>query len=280
MDTYIKRIRTESGDLQIDYNALANLPSNPNLLINSDFRNPVNQRGETTKTTNDLEWARAYFIDRWYAQHGATVELADGYIKARASSTTDEAYFCQPLEHSLDLDTYTVTINVKSVSGTVKIHGVKLVSGINVITVTAEIPSVEIKLMPSSSIELYWVKLEHGGASTPLIPRLYAEELQLCKRYYQAYKDNNQFVVLTQTYTSTTATNGRFNLNVEMRIAPLVTIHSLEVKEINNGTAITVTSTTGQSISNNVVEVSGTHASKTVSYRYMYAKVELDAEIY
>lgn len=51
MADLIKKIRTEQGDLQIDYSALANLPSiNNNLLINSDFRNPVNQRGETTYT--------------------------------------------------------------------------------------------------------------------------------------------------------------------------------------------------------------------------------------
>ena len=39
MSQYIKKIRTDQGDLQIDYNALANLPtiSNPNLLINSDL---------------------------------------------------------------------------------------------------------------------------------------------------------------------------------------------------------------------------------------------------
>ena len=49
MADYITKIRTDKGDLPIDYNALANLPtiSNPNLLINADFRNPVNQRGKT-----------------------------------------------------------------------------------------------------------------------------------------------------------------------------------------------------------------------------------------
>jgi hypothetical protein len=54
MPEYVTKIRTSQGDLPVDYNSLANLPelntmfSNPNLLINSDFRNPVNQRGATT----------------------------------------------------------------------------------------------------------------------------------------------------------------------------------------------------------------------------------------
>jgi len=49
MSQLVKKIRTSAGDCQIDYNALANLPAigNPNLLINSDFRNPINQRGIT-----------------------------------------------------------------------------------------------------------------------------------------------------------------------------------------------------------------------------------------
>lgn len=286
MAEYVTKIRTSDGDLPVDYNSLANLPelntmfSNPNLLINSDFRNPVNQRGETTRTTNDLEWTRAYFIDRWYAQHGLTVELADGYIIAYASDTTEEAYFCQTLEHVLSEDNYTTTVNVKSVTGTVKIHGQELVTGINTITAFVAEPSVEIKFMPGSSIELYWVKLECGSISTPLVPRTYGEELQLCKRYYQAYTDNDQFIVLTQTYTSTTATNGRFNLPVEMRIAPIVSVISLEIKEINEGEVVTLTEFSGNSISNNVVEITGTHSSKAVSQRYMYAKAKFDAEIY
>lgn len=96
MSTYIKRIRTASGDLQIDYNALANLPttdtalttsgkaadakavgdklntmatkdyvnnsvsiiSNPNILINGDFQ--VWQRGESFSNIEN-----AYSADRW-----------------------------------------------------------------------------------------------------------------------------------------------------------------------------------------------------------------------
>lgn len=63
MPEYINKIRTASGDLPINYEALANLPtiSNPNLLINSDFRNPINQRGSTTLTTNNSDWKRFFY---------------------------------------------------------------------------------------------------------------------------------------------------------------------------------------------------------------------------
>ena len=281
MPEYINKIRTSSGDLPVNYEALANLPtiSNPNLLINSDFRNPINQRGSTTLTTDNSDWNRFFFIDRWYIQHGATAELKDGYVRLQASSSTTEAFFSQPFEHSLVEGEYTTTINVKSVTGTVKVHGIQLVQGVNIIHNSWEFERMDIRLLPSSTVELYWVKVEYGTTSTAFTPRLRSEELLMCKRYYQNYKDN-RFAVLTQTYTTTTTTNGRFNLPIEMIDTPMISIYSLEVKNVNNGTTISITSSTGNAISNDVVEISGVHASTAVSQRYMYAKFSADAEIY
>jgi len=74
MSQLVKKFRTEAGDLQIDYNALANLPtiSNPNLLINGDFRNPVNQRGGISYAPSGN--VLVYTIDRW----GIFPSLNDG----------------------------------------------------------------------------------------------------------------------------------------------------------------------------------------------------------
>lgn len=85
MDKYITRIRTEDGDLQIDYGALANLPTNiiNNILDNSDFRNPVNR--------NDMmvydEYVSKYTIDRWKTY--CKVEVKDGYITFTNLSKSD-----------------------------------------------------------------------------------------------------------------------------------------------------------------------------------------------
>ena len=38
--------------------------TNPNLLINSDFRNPINQRGSTTYEISNF-WKNIYTVDRW-----------------------------------------------------------------------------------------------------------------------------------------------------------------------------------------------------------------------
>ena len=289
MADLIKKIRTSSGDSQIDYNALANLPtiSNPNLLINSDFRNPVNQRGNTSFTANAGDQSRKYWIDRWYIQDGVTATKQNGYIKLTASASSEYGYFCQPLEQALENATYTITINVKSVgigstvyfkSGT-SAYGKALVAGINVITVSMSLSSVEIQLHPNSTIELYWIKLERGTTSTAFVPRLIAEELMLCKRYFQIY-NGDRFAVLTQTYTIATETNGRMNLPVEMRVKPSITVYSFDVKQINNGDTVTITAKTGESISKDAINIKGTHASTAVAPRYIYAKFAVDAEIY
>ena len=61
MANLIKKIRTDAGDVQIDYNALANLPSiNNNLLINGNFS--INQRGSTSYIQTNT-WK--YSVDRW-----------------------------------------------------------------------------------------------------------------------------------------------------------------------------------------------------------------------
>lgn len=200
-------------------------------------------------------------------------------MRLQASSSTTEAFFSQPFEHSLVEGEYTTTINVKSVTGTVEVHGIQLVQGVNIIHNSWEFERMDIRLLPSSTVELYWVKVEYGTTSTAFTPRLRSEELLMCKRYYQNYKDN-RFAVLTQTYTTTTTTNGRFNLPIEMIDTPMINIYSLEVKNVNNGTTISITSSTGNAISNDAVEISGVHASTAVSQRYMYAKFSADAEIY
>lgn len=306
MSNLIKRIKTDQGPLQIDYNALANLPtipvidetfavsgqaadakavgdaldnmnnnintrfSNPNLLINSDFRNPINQRGETTLTTNDEWWSKVYFIDRWYVQHGATVEVFDGYVKASASPTTTAGYFCQVFEHALNADTYTATINVKSISGTVKVYQTELVEGVNIITTNGPLSSIEIQLMPGSSIELYFAKLEQGSTATPFVPRLYAEELMMCQRYYRYF---DRTPIFANSSTSVT-----YYMPVQFGI-PMRTNATKSLIAVLNGSAVEQTDITLVQCVSTVYNVANIQFSKTVG-QYGYVTIAFDAEIY
>lgn len=201
MPEYINKIRTSSGDLQINYEALANLPtiSNPNLLINSDFRNPVNQRGQSVYVGSDT---KVYTIDRWCMNAtdiDRTFEVCDGYIRYKNSNSTYQGFVMQQFERPLDPGKYTITVNVKSVSGNVWVGNLLpdtnaiwgnsttylLKNGINVFTFDDECLGLYFQASTNSSVELYWVKLEYGATSTPFVPRSHDEEFMLCLRYFQ-----------------------------------------------------------------------------------------------
>ena len=126
MANLVKKIRTDAGDLQIDYKTLANLPdlknmfSNPNLLINSDFRNPVNQRGKTSYTGAGSDIY--YTIDRWGVINGLIVTVQDDSLKLQVGS--NDAYsgkLKQVFENALPSDFYTLSVKVKSNTNNVPI---------------------------------------------------------------------------------------------------------------------------------------------------------------
>lgn len=53
MSQYVTKIRTESGDLQIDYNALANLPKSDDSLTQSGSFADAKATGDTINTVQD-----------------------------------------------------------------------------------------------------------------------------------------------------------------------------------------------------------------------------------
>ena len=177
--------------------------SNPNLLINSDFRNPINQRGLTTYTGSAKN---VYAIDRWYlnaTDSGRTLEVLDGYIKYTNPNATYQGFLLQRFDVALPEDYYTITVNVKSVSGDVWVGDLledgsggtiwgnsvsfKLQAGINTFTVHSACLGVYLQASIESNIELYWIKLELGKLSTPFVPKSYYEEMLLCTKYYRTF---------------------------------------------------------------------------------------------
>lgn len=174
------------NEIHVRLNGLASM----NLLINSDFRNPINQRGETSYTSSNVN---KYTIDRWCfnpTSNDKTLTVNDGYITLQNSGSSN-LYLLQPFEKALPQDTYTLSINVKSISGSgdVLINGVgvwlgELKVGLNSLTVIGSPTSIQLTVHSNSTLELYWAKLEQGSIATPFVPRPYGEELALCQRYY------------------------------------------------------------------------------------------------
>lgn len=158
---------------------LGNKFSNPNLLINPDFK--INQRGSTTYTTG-------YTVDRWRI----TSATLNATTKTLSNSNSASGTFLQSLENK-PTGTFTVTLNVASVTGTVKFSwkdgstyktGVTISKGFNTYTFTASsLTWVGIDIASGASVQLNYMKLEESSVATPFIKPNKAEELAKCQYY-------------------------------------------------------------------------------------------------
>ena len=154
--------------------------SNPNLLINPDFE--INQRGLNSYTSN------GYTVDRWKISN-ATLNAT---TKTLSNPNSTGGNFLQSLENK-PTGTFTVTLNVASVTGTVKFlwqdgstpkTGVAISKGVNTYTFTASsLTWVGIQIASGASIQLSYMKLEQGAVATPFVAPNPAEEMMKCQRY-------------------------------------------------------------------------------------------------
>ena len=181
--------------------------SNPNLLINPDFR--INQRGQA-------EYTSGYTVDRWYSPGKCSAAPISGGVKltstVTASSTTHA--FWQDFEFPLPPGKYTLSLKAADVTGvwaarirTVTAAGdyvdsyytLALREGVNKVSVDLPdgeyISAVSIGFNKGTeagnSLKLTWVKLEAGSAATPFVPPDPALELLKCQRYYQIRSTND-----------------------------------------------------------------------------------------
>ena len=181
--------------------------SNPNLLINPDFR--INQRRQA-------EYTSGYTVDRWYSPGKCSAAPISGGVKltstVTASSTTHA--FWQDFEFPLPPGKYTLSLKAADVTGvwaarirTVTAAGdyvdsyytPRLQAGINSVTVDLSdseyISAVSIGFNKGTeagnSLKLAWAKLEGGSLATPFVPPDYAAELAKCQRFYQVRTTND-----------------------------------------------------------------------------------------
>ena len=181
--------------------------SNPNLLINPDFR--VNQRGQN-------EYSTGYTVDRWYSPGKCSAAPISGGVKltstVTASSTTHA--FWQNFEFPLPPGKYTLSLKAADVTGvwaarirTVTAAGdyvdsyytPRLQAGINSVTVDLSdseyISAVSIGFNKGTeagnSLKLAWIKLENGSLATMFVAPDRAAELAKCQRFYQVRTTND-----------------------------------------------------------------------------------------
>lgn len=168
----------KKGTLSQLVNYLGPKFSNPNLLINPDFR--VNQRGSANYTSN------GYTVDRW--------KVNNGTVKASLSGVTvtlnNKGQFIQQFESTLS-GTYTATIKVTSITGDCVLfigsHSLQLnKAGTFTITENGSISGISLykNTAGTCTINVEYIKLEQGTVATPFVAPNYATELAKCQRYF------------------------------------------------------------------------------------------------
>lgn len=210
--------------------------SNPNLLDNTNFFNPINQRNQTSYSNTDA--APKYSIDRWQVLGGTF----DVQTRTYTSNSTLGIYGNQfrqyiPLESVSIGDTITVSSVINDTrqifTTTIPQYGDTVADapfllettwgGFKMITRKAEHAALLTMVVNvSQSITVDWIKMEFGNFATPYVPKGYGAELAECLRYFQrVYADWRIYPTLKDMpYRFSQST-----LQV-MRIKPTISAHS------------------------------------------------------
>ena len=221
--------------------------SNPNLLINGDFR--VNQRGQSSYSA----FANKYCVDRWLTRGNNVTVTPMDYGCSVSVMGTGQFYSVleQIIEDSASLIGKTVTLsaNIKSVSADLQTFQycirIRSYDVNNELIATSEswiinagnysctlaVPSNTVKVscllyknaVVDCTFGIEYMKLEIGSVATPYSPRPYAEELAMCQRYYEKQPVNSIRLFARST---SQFYYGRIIYSVNKRTNPTVTIYS------------------------------------------------------
>lgn len=264
----------KKGTLTQLSNYLGNKFSNPNLLINPDFK--INQRGATSYEK------QGYSVDRWKIWNVTVTPSTSGGITVKNDKYTDSGTFLQYLENATEGDS-TLSCYVTSVSGTVTMVAddnsqVILKQGLNVVHTSKSTKTFTIFLNRGTSVTLKWVKLEQGTMATSFIAPSPVEEYPKCQRYFQ-YISKLYCVPLIYTKSLINASDKFFqatngNLPTEMRTKPTLTYKTLG--QSDNSTFTGSASFEFDSKSINTVTLDRAISNFTITIN----SINLDAEIY
>lgn len=202
-------ITTTGGKLHDKDIAVKDDISNPNLLINPDFK--INQRGNTSFTVSyhtgsPIPQSQLYTVDRW--------RLMDGKADILEGKFVLNGTIIQVLENGIG-ENFTASVSVESGAATASYD-----DGTKTFTIVGD------------AAVLNWAKLEHGGTATQFIPPDPATELVKCKRYYRAFGANFNLNTVGRYYHNK---NNQFTyyLDVPMRVNPDVIFTDCGVKLVS-----------------------------------------------
>ena len=173
---------------------------NPNLLDNSNFTNPVNQRDGTSYSASTGN--TVYAIDRWRIE-GATYTVATHTLSGTSytNRACRMAQFIEMEQYGLaigDTLTFSLETNGTKHSATAKILDRDQYSNFEsvpsayscadfdvVLCTGLSKPSIlSFTICPKKALVLEWAKLEKGSVATPYVHKSYGAELSACQRYF------------------------------------------------------------------------------------------------
>ena len=214
------------------------IASNPNLLINPDFK--INQRGKDSYTGTS---AYTYTVDRWCIwkyncdAYGTVTVNNDGSLSVDGVNGANDAILTQELENGAELvgKTVTLSLEIEEIAGSIIVQqhynasSSLTVSAPGIHKVTFEWQEatkyrIVINNTNCSHYKIKWAKLEPGSIATPFIPPDPATELAKCQRYYQRLSGFNTTYGVGFIGGRTYATINIALAN-PMRIAPTIAIN-------------------------------------------------------
>ena len=235
--------------------------SNPNLLINPDFK--ITHRGKTSYQVNGFE----YTVDRWRIQE-CTVLVSDNGLTIQ-NVGSEGSWISQKFEKKLD-GVYTLSIKVSSISGRVYLtspdNNVNITSaGIYSVTLS-NLSEFNMFVETGSSVTFEWAKLEQGSIATPFVAPNPAEELTKCYRFKYIGGAN-----LRARCTGNQVFGFTKDLPTTLRTAPTMTFKREYTYNVNS---LNLSVKDG----NNTVYISGT--AENTNQAVIDVILDLDAEIY
>lgn len=266
-------------------NYLGNKFSNPNLLINPDFR--INQRGETSYTSAVAQTIKiVYSVDRW-CLYGHSLTVNSDKSVTITPTTYSDGSLIQNLETPVDGDiavqvyavgvSGTATVSVRQFDGSSTTEIGTLKNGLNTFIFSKGIKKLVIRVK-SGTLTLKYAKVEQGKVATSFVAPNPAEELEKCLRYYQNY-EQIPFIPELLNASNVTGNSTSFTplynvLIQQMRVKPTVAFTSIVDK---NGAKIEG----NHSITLDDKRISLLRLAQSSNLHTIFAyKLKLDAEIY
>ena len=261
-----------------------------NLLDNSDFRNPVNQRGQTNYTLS--AWG-GYCIDRWRVGSVSTTLM----VNHNDCTLSGEIY------QTIDLNSNGKNLNGKTVTIAAKVNGSVTCKSGNIamagewaefaafpiqggrVYIYADSNNLHFGMMTDGTVTIEWAALYEGAYTAdtlpPYVPKGYAAELAECLRYFELLNNgSSQFV---RAYNSSYIA---FMINyAEKRIDPTISVtgsltNALSVAGVGTSTPTSIGSAYPVGRKSARINAEGTFdTSYTYSIIYNVANIAISADL-